>query len=105
MIVLLYVIVAILVLVLLFVGLLSLRYFRDISRANNQWSSFIPKRLTDIGSVKQLVITPLIDWYPAKESLVGKLAFHILSKLITPESFSMLGLTVPMSTLRHFYAI
>ncbi len=72
MIVLLYVIAAILVLVLLFVGLMSLRYFRDVSRANHQWNTYVPKRLSDIGTVKHLVITPLIDWYPAKESLVGE---------------------------------
>jgi 7,8-dihydropterin-6-yl-methyl-4-(beta-D-ribofuranosyl)aminobenzene 5'-phosphate synthase len=72
MIVLLYVIVAIFVLVLLFVGLMSLRYFRDVSRANYQWNTFVQKRLSDIGSVKQLIITPLIDWYTARESLVGE---------------------------------
>lgn len=67
-----YVFAVILALGLLLTGIVSLRYFRDIGRANRQWLQPIPQRLTDMGSVTRLVITPLVDWYPARESLVGE---------------------------------
>lgn len=67
-----YVLIAILALVFLPLGLLDLRYYRNRSRADGQWNAFIPKKLSDIGSVKQLIITLLIDWYPARESLSGE---------------------------------
>lgn len=67
-----YVLIAILVLVLLPLGLLALRYYRNRGRADRQWNSFIAKKLSDIGSVKQLIITPLVDWYPAREALSGE---------------------------------
>ena len=72
MITLLIVLGAVVLLVLLFFFVLSVAFFRNRRLADLQWTGFIPQRLSGIGSVKTLKVTPLIDWYVNDGALTGE---------------------------------
>jgi 7,8-dihydropterin-6-yl-methyl-4-(beta-D-ribofuranosyl)aminobenzene 5'-phosphate synthase len=72
MIILVIVVAVIIVLLMVGFGLLTIRFYRNRKKAENAWSTYIPRKLSDIGGVKNLTITPLIDWYADKESLIGE---------------------------------
>jgi 7,8-dihydropterin-6-yl-methyl-4-(beta-D-ribofuranosyl)aminobenzene 5'-phosphate synthase len=56
-------------LLLVFLGLLILGYFRNKKLADKQWFTYTPEKINNLGSVKRLRITPLIDCYSSKEEL------------------------------------
>lgn len=66
-------ILAVLILVVL-VALLVLSgiYFRNRKWADRSWASYVPQRLTNLGSVRTLTILPLIDLYPSRKPLMGE---------------------------------
>lgn len=53
-------------------GGLSARFYLGRRRADRAWSAAHYPRLKDVGTVKQLTILPLIDWYTAREDLMGE---------------------------------
>ena len=50
---------------------LTLRFHRNRRREREEWVRFRPRKL-DIGAVKCLTILPLIDWYTARNELMGE---------------------------------
>jgi 7,8-dihydropterin-6-yl-methyl-4-(beta-D-ribofuranosyl)aminobenzene 5'-phosphate synthase len=53
-------------------GELSARFHLGRRRADREWSAARYPRLKDAGTVKQFTILPLIDWYTAREDLMGE---------------------------------
>ncbi len=68
----LWVIIGLGALVLLALGGLSLRFVRGRRRADQIWMDSHYPKLKDLGTVKSLTVLPLIDWYTAREDLVGE---------------------------------
>jgi 7,8-dihydropterin-6-yl-methyl-4-(beta-D-ribofuranosyl)aminobenzene 5'-phosphate synthase len=52
-------------------GMLA-RFYLGRRRADRVWAAARYPKLRDIGTVKHLTILPLIDWYTAREDLVGE---------------------------------
>jgi 7,8-dihydropterin-6-yl-methyl-4-(beta-D-ribofuranosyl)aminobenzene 5'-phosphate synthase len=57
---------------LILIGLLTYKFFHNNKKADLLWSERVSEKLTGIGSVKKLKITPLIDWYTTREALIGE---------------------------------
>jgi 7,8-dihydropterin-6-yl-methyl-4-(beta-D-ribofuranosyl)aminobenzene 5'-phosphate synthase len=72
MIALLIVIGAVVALLLLLFFLMSVRFLVGRRKAKVLWNNFVAEKLTGLGSVESLKITPLIDWYVAEETLAGE---------------------------------
>jgi len=53
-------------------SLLALRFVRGRDKAEAQWQNSQYPPLEDVGSVKNLRILPLIDWYTASDDLAGE---------------------------------
>jgi len=53
-------------------GGLMARFHLGRRRADEAWASARYPKLKDVGAVKRLAILPLIDWYTAREGLVGE---------------------------------
>jgi 7,8-dihydropterin-6-yl-methyl-4-(beta-D-ribofuranosyl)aminobenzene 5'-phosphate synthase len=54
------------------VGGLSARFYLGRRRADRVWSAASYPKLKNVGTVKQLTILPLIDWYTARADLTGE---------------------------------
>jgi 7,8-dihydropterin-6-yl-methyl-4-(beta-D-ribofuranosyl)aminobenzene 5'-phosphate synthase len=59
-------------LLVLFMGGLTLRFYRGRRRANRIWAEAQVARLEDLGSVKRLSVLPLIDGQTASDELAGE---------------------------------
>jgi 7,8-dihydropterin-6-yl-methyl-4-(beta-D-ribofuranosyl)aminobenzene 5'-phosphate synthase len=59
-------------LVLAAAGGLAARFILGRRRADRVWASAHYPKLGDMGTVKRLTILPLIDWYTAREGLIGE---------------------------------
>jgi len=59
-------------LVLAAAGGLAARFILGRRHADRVWASACYPKLGDIGTVKDLTILPLIDWYTAREGLIGE---------------------------------
>ena len=59
-------------LVLAAVGGLAARFYLGRRRADRVWAAARYPKLKDMGTVKRLTILPLIDWYTARDPLVGE---------------------------------
>ncbi len=53
-------------------ALMAFRFVQGQKRAEEVWTNTRYHRLEDVGSVKQLSILPLIDWYTASDDLEGE---------------------------------
>ena len=53
-------------------GGLVARFCLGRRRADRAWASARYPKLKDVGTVKRLTILPLIDWYTAREGLIGE---------------------------------
>ena len=54
------------------VGGLVVRFHLGRRRADRVWAASRYSKLKDVGTVKHLTILPLIDWYTAREDLMGE---------------------------------
>jgi 7,8-dihydropterin-6-yl-methyl-4-(beta-D-ribofuranosyl)aminobenzene 5'-phosphate synthase len=54
------------------IGGLSARFYLGRRRADQVWATSRYLQLKDMGTVKRLSILPLIDWYTARDDLVGE---------------------------------
>jgi 7,8-dihydropterin-6-yl-methyl-4-(beta-D-ribofuranosyl)aminobenzene 5'-phosphate synthase len=59
-------------LIVLAIGGLLARFYLGRRRADQVWAASRYPKLKDLGTVKRLSILPLIDWYPARDDLVGE---------------------------------
>jgi 7,8-dihydropterin-6-yl-methyl-4-(beta-D-ribofuranosyl)aminobenzene 5'-phosphate synthase len=59
-------------LVLAAAGGLAARFILGRRRADRVWAAARYPKLKDVGTVKHLTILPLIDWYTAREDLIGE---------------------------------
>ena len=62
----------ILLLVALVVVKKSMDFIKDKIRADEEWNTAKPEKITNLGSVKNLTILPLVDWYSADKTLSGE---------------------------------
>jgi 7,8-dihydropterin-6-yl-methyl-4-(beta-D-ribofuranosyl)aminobenzene 5'-phosphate synthase len=68
----LWVVLGILVALLLLLALTVSKFARNKKLADLQWKNRTRQKLPDFGSVKELKITPLIDWYSSETNLDGE---------------------------------
>jgi len=54
------------------IGGLSTRFHLGRRRADEVWEASRYPKLEDVGTVKHLTILPLVDWYTARDDLVGE---------------------------------
>jgi 7,8-dihydropterin-6-yl-methyl-4-(beta-D-ribofuranosyl)aminobenzene 5'-phosphate synthase len=62
----------ILLLVTLVVVKKSMEFIKDKKRADKEWNAAKPEKISNLGSVKNLTILPLVDWYTADKTLSGE---------------------------------
>lgn len=67
-----YVILAVLVLGLLGLTVSVRNFLRDIKSAEVSWNEYKPEKLENLGTVKELKIMPLIDYYTTSDTLTGE---------------------------------
>lgn len=65
----------------------ALRFARDRREADRIWCGSAPARIADPGSVSRLSILPLVDFYPADDSLAGEPG---VSFLVRADEFTLL---------------
>lgn len=70
--ILLVIVIGLVVIILAAIAFLTVRFYLGRRRADREWAAARYGKLGDIGSVKNLTILPLIDWYTARDDLTGE---------------------------------
>ena len=91
------------------IGGLSARFYLGCRRAERMWTASRYPRFGEFGSVKHLTILPLIDWYSARDDLVGEAGVSYLIRADETTILFDLGLNErrehPSPLLRNMAAL
>lgn len=75
-----YILMSLIVLGVIGLTIPTVKYFQDKKTEENEWQTYEVEKIENIGTVKNLTIVPVIDYYTNSEELIGEAGVSYLIK-------------------------